>query len=95
MVRKLADKKKIRIKEITFTSRMIREYTGLKYEFVKKHLRLLIEYEYLLIVGGKRSGVLYCYRLRADVPLEELDISMILTPDELKEKIKRDKHKEK
>ena len=65
--------------------RDLREFTGLRHEFVKKHLRLLLNYEYIIAVNGRSRGTRNVYRLRDDVDMIELDISMITTPEEMKE----------
>jgi hypothetical protein len=84
LVKKISKQKQANPLEVTFTSRDLREYTNLGYEFIKKHLRILTSYEYLEIEGGKRQGVRYSYRLRDDAPIEELDISVIPKPEDLK-----------
>ena len=85
MVRKKAEKKGLTALEISFMQRDLREFTGLRHEFVKKHLRLLLNYEYIIAVSGRSRGTRTVYRLRDDVDMIELDISMITTPDQMKE----------
>ena len=89
MVRKLAKSKKIDTSDVTFISKQVREYTQLGAEFVKKHLRILVDFEYIELAGDRRKGVRYLYRLRADVPIEELDISMIPEPAALKKQMNK------
>ena len=89
MVRRLAKTKKIKPVEVSFISKQVREYTQLGAEFIKKHLRVLTDFEYIEVVGGKRLGVRYLYKLLADLPIEELDISMIPDPESLKEQMNR------
>jgi 5S rRNA maturation endonuclease (ribonuclease M5) len=84
MTRKEAGKKGLNPREIRFMQRDLREFTGLRHEFVKKHLRLLLSYEYIIAVSGKSRGTRNVYRLRDDVDMIELDISMITTPEEMK-----------
>jgi len=86
MVRREAEKKGLAPGDISFMQRDLREFTGLRHEFVKKHLRLLLNYEYLTAVSGRNRGTRTVYRLRDDVDMIELDISMITTPVEMKEK---------
>jgi len=85
MVRREAKRKGLAPGDISFMQRDLREFTGLRHEFVKKHLRLLLNYEYLIAVSGKSRGTRNVYRLRDDVDMIELDISMITTPEEIKE----------
>jgi len=91
LVQDKAKSEKIKTCEISFIQKQIREYTQLGAEFIKKHIRILVSYEYLEVMGGKRHGTRYAYRLREDRPIEELDISMITTPEELKMLIEKDK----
>jgi DNA primase len=82
-----AKKEKVEPTQVSFIQKQIREHTGLSGEFIKKHLRILVEYEYIQLVGGKRHGTRFSYRLREDAPMEGLDLSMIPTPEEMEKKI--------
>jgi hypothetical protein len=84
MVREQAKKQHLKVNEVSFIQKQLRQYTQLGGEFIKKHIRILVNYEYLEVIGGRRHGTRYAYRLREDRPIEEMDISMITTPDELK-----------
>jgi len=66
---------------VGFIQRDIRARTGLGAEFIKKHLRALVEYEYLQITTGRSRGTRFLYRLRADEPMERLDLGMVPTPE--------------
>jgi hypothetical protein len=44
-----------------------------------------LNYEYIIAVSGRSRGTRNVYRLRDDVDMIELDISMITTPGEMKE----------
>lgn len=90
MLKKKARKENVGMCEISFIRKQVREHTGLGPEFIKKHLRFLVEYEHLSITGGRRHGTRYSYRLREDKPIRELDISIILTPKELKKLIENE-----
>jgi DNA primase len=79
-----AKKEKVEPTQVSFIQKQLREYTGLSGEFIKKHLRILVEYEYIQLVGGKRHGTRFSYRLREDAPIGGLDLSMIPTPEEMK-----------
>ena len=85
MTRQEAETKGLAAREVSFMQRDLREFTGLRHEFVKKHLRLLLNYEYIIAVSGRSRGTRNVYRLRDDVDMIELDISMITTPEEMKE----------
>jgi DNA primase len=79
-----ARKEKVEPTQVSFIQKQIREQTGLSGEFIKKHLRILVDYEYIQLVGGKRHGTRFSYRLREDAPIGGLDLSMIPTPEEMK-----------
>ena len=79
-----AKKQNLKVNEVSFIQKQVRQYTQLGGEFVKKHIRILVSYEYLEVTGGRRHGTRHAYRLREDKPIEEIDISMITTTDELK-----------
>jgi DNA primase len=85
MVRQEAEKKGLFPREVSFMQRDLREFSGLRHEFIKKHLRLLLNYEYIIASCGRSRGTRAVYRLRDDVDMIELDISMITTPDEMKD----------
>jgi hypothetical protein len=89
MVRGQAEKQQLKVNEVSFIQKQLREYTQLGGEFIKKHIRILVSYEYLEVLGGRRHGTRYAYRLREDSPIEEMDTGMITTPDELKKLIKK------
>jgi len=83
MVRDQAEKQNLKVNEVSFIQKQLREYTQLGGEFIKKHIRILVNYEYLEPLGGRRHGTRHAYRLREDRPIEEMDLSMITTPEEL------------
>lgn len=90
MVQESASKEKLKVNQVSFIRQKVREYTQLGGEFIKKHLRILVSYEYIEVVSGRRHGTRNAYRLREDKPIEEMDVSMITTPDELKKLIEAD-----
>lgn len=91
MTRKLGSKKGLKANEVSVTQRDIREYTGYSLEWVKKQLRILIDYEYVIVTKGGGSRVKGFYRIREDEPISKIDLSMIPTPEEMAELIKNDK----
>jgi DNA primase catalytic core len=90
MVKDQAKKQNLKVNEVSFIQKQLREYTQLGGEFIKKHMRILVAYEYLEVLTGRRHGTRFAYRLREDRPIEEMDITMITTPDELKKIIQGD-----
>jgi DNA primase catalytic core len=60
-------------------------------ESIKKHLRMLTRYEYIVLKVGGQRGHRFTYSLAADEPIENIDISMIPTIDEIHERMKADK----
>jgi 5S rRNA maturation endonuclease (ribonuclease M5) len=91
MTRKLGVKKGLKANEVSVTQRDIREYTGYSLQWVKKQLRILIDYEYVIVVKGGGSRVKGFYRIREDEPISKIDLSMIPTPEKMAELIKNDK----
>ncbi|HUW45712.1 MAG TPA: hypothetical protein VMW50_07945, partial [Dehalococcoidia bacterium] len=69
--------------EVIVSQRELRESTGLSQMFVKRNLRTLCDYEYLLEVGSFQRGSRRGYRLVHDEELLLVDLSSILTPEEL------------
>ena len=82
---------KVETTEVTFIQREVREVSELGADSVRKYIKALVDYEYLQISAGKRHGTRYCYRLREDKPISELDISIIPTPEMVK-RIMEDKN---
>jgi hypothetical protein len=81
--RKPQRKEALRSTEVHFIQRDLRDKTGLGGEFIKKHLRVLVEYEYVQIASGKMRGTRCSYRLRIDEPAEAIDYSMIPSPEQM------------
>lgn len=95
MVRAEAEKKGLLANEVSFMQKDLREYSGYRHEFVKKHIRLLLNYEYLTALSGRNRGTRCIYRIRDDVDMIELDISMITTPFDMREKYEEAEKQEK
>ncbi|MBN1183465.1 MAG: toprim domain-containing protein, partial [Bacteroidales bacterium] len=88
MIRTKAKKENLKAEEVSFIQSDVRSVTDLSVSAVKQYLRILVEYEYLQLVGGKRHGTRFCYKLREDNPINEIDISSIIpTVDEIKKLI--------
>jgi hypothetical protein len=81
-IRKLAGKraKKENLKpvEVSLIQTDVRDLTGLGSEGVKKYMRMLVEYEFLQLVGGKRHGTRFCYRLREDEPIKGINLEQYI-----------------
>jgi len=73
--------------EVSFTQREIREYSGYGHTWIKMNMRILVDYEYLVITKGGRERAKGVYRLRADESISALNLSMIPTPDEMEKLI--------
>jgi len=81
---KRAKKENLKPEEISLIQTDVRDLTGLSVEGVKKYMRMLVEYEFLQLVGGRRHGTRFCYKLREDKPIKGLDLeTMIPTVEEM------------
>ncbi len=67
--------------EVSISQRELREKTGLDQMFVKRNLKTLVDFEYLICLGSKSRGSRNSYRLIADEPIELLDLSKLLIPE--------------
>ena len=70
------------------TQRDIREGAEHSQMFVKRYLKVLVDYEYIRVSGGGKRGTRQSYRLAADEDIHLLDISMIPTPEEMARRLK-------
>jgi len=90
MVNGQAEKEKIRIDEVFFTRRMIREYTGWSDWQIKSHIKQLEELEYLLARIGSK-GKEYSYILNYNGQGEEDEQNKcylnLTTVEEIKKKL--------
>jgi hypothetical protein len=82
-VRGEAKKRKLKVSELRFTQRQIREATGLGHSWTAEMLRLLVEWDYVeqAAGGGQRSKA--WYTLRNDEDIIHADLSMIPSPQAL------------
>jgi len=82
-VKKEAQKQTLKVSEVSFTQRQVREATGLSHTWVQVSLRQLVEYEYVVLIsgGGIRSKAVY--RLKSDEGIAGADLSMIPSPEEM------------
>jgi hypothetical protein len=90
MVRHIATKENLTPLEVSCTQKQVRGFTGLGADSVKKYIKLLVDYEYLKITAGKRQGMRNTYALLEDKSIEEIDVSMLPTVDEIKKRMEKD-----
>jgi len=88
IVRKLSCKKDLNPVDVGISQREIREHTGLGHSWVKMHLRILVEYEYLVVERAHGRGSRAVYRLREDAPISEITFAMIPTREELEGRVR-------
>src|SRR5512145_434670 len=78
-----AKQSKLDCTEASFTQREIREYSSYGQTWVKEQIRLLADFEYLIVLRGGSARQKGLYRIVADKALEELNLSMIPSPEEM------------
>ena len=88
MVRKQSREQKKAEEDITFTRREIREYTCLPDHQIKNYIRQLEDMEYLLVEQVKKRGQ---FEYKLNNPDERRPLKGLLTPDELKKLLERDR----
>jgi len=86
--REQAAEKGIKASEVSMTQREIREYTGLGQVMVKRYMRMLVEYEYVVVVRGATNRTKGFYRIRDDEAIKHVDLSMIPTVEDMEKLIK-------
>ena len=90
LCRELGKKSGIEPHEVNFTQREIREHAGLNHVWVKRNIRVLVDYEYVVTVSGGSARSKGHYRIREDAPMEAVNLSMIPTPEEVKRRMSGD-----
>ncbi|MCG8570383.1 MAG: CHC2 zinc finger domain-containing protein [Spirochaetes bacterium] len=85
--REAGEEKEVKTNEVTFTQRDIREKTGFGHTWVKTHLKLLVDYEYVELVRGGSGRTRGFYRIKEDEGISQMNLSMIPAPKEMKEKL--------
>jgi hypothetical protein len=83
LAKRRAEKEGLSAFEVVITQRELREVTGLSQLIVKRGVRTLCDYEYLVEVGSFQRGSRRGYRLLEDQELSLVDLSAIPTPEEL------------
>nr|MDA3816653.1 toprim domain-containing protein [Prolixibacteraceae bacterium] len=81
--REKAESSRLAVNEVTMTQRNLREYTGFGQMWVKRHIRILVDYEYVLCIRGGSARAKGYYKLLADEPIEKIDTDGITTPKEI------------
>jgi DNA primase len=82
-----AKKKNLKVNEVTFTQRELREQTGFGQSWIRENMRKLVEYEYISVQRNFKRGERGAYRLKDDSDIEKIDLSMIPTPEEMEKLI--------
>ncbi|MBB6480887.1 CHC2 zinc finger domain-containing protein [Spirochaeta isovalerica] len=78
VIRDKAKEENLLPKEVSVTQRELRELTGLNQMFVKRNVKTLCDFEYLICTGSRTRGSRNAYRLVADESIELLDMSKLL-----------------
>jgi hypothetical protein len=84
-----AKKERLETTEVSMTQRQIRERTGLAQTWVRMKLRELLDYEYLVVHRGGNERSKGFYRLKDDTDIVTTDLSMIPSPAEMEQKLKK------
>ena len=85
----MAKEENLKINEVSFTQREIREKTGFSQSFIKQNIRILIEYEYIDLLRGGNARTRGFYRLKEDENIQKLNFSMIPKPEEMSMKLQK------
>jgi DNA primase len=84
-----AKRENLEVFEVSFSQREVREYSQLGQKSVKKYMKLLSDYEYLQVGGKQVRGSRNSYRLVADEEIRRSDLSLIPTPEEVRERMEQ------
>jgi predicted transcriptional regulator len=88
LAREKAKAQGVHAEEIELSQREIRDATGLAQHQVKRALRMLCDYEYVIERGSMARGSRRTYKLVKDEELELVDIAELLSPETLVKKAK-------
>ena len=83
VVREIAKEKGLKPEEINFTQRLLREKTNSNHMFIKRYLKMLVEYEYIKTNSPSFRGNRSSYSLICDEKINLIDLSRIPTPDQM------------
>jgi DNA primase catalytic core len=81
VARRKAGEQGVGAEEVTVSQREVREATGMSAMSVKRGLRTLVDYEYVLTEGSRRRGSRLGYRLVRDEEASDLAASAIPSPE--------------
>jgi energy-coupling factor transporter ATP-binding protein EcfA2 len=87
-VKDQAKAQNLKSEELSFTQRQVREFTGLGHTWIKYTLRVLTDYEYLVVVKGSGERSKAFYKLRDDREIALADVSRIPSPQAMAEKLR-------
>jgi len=88
VIKKKAGEENLSAIEVSVTQRELRELTGMSQMFIKRNMRILSDYEYVITAGSPGPRGRKSYRLIADEAIRLIDLSVIPTPEEIKLKVK-------
>ncbi|MCK5201432.1 MAG: hypothetical protein KAR21_23925, partial [Spirochaetales bacterium] len=88
VIKKKASEENLSAIEVSVTQRELREATGMSQMFVKRNMRTLSDYEYVITAGGHGQRSRKSYRLVADEAIRLIDLSVIPTPAEIGARVK-------
>jgi hypothetical protein len=92
MVKEKAKTNGLSVTETAFIQREVREITGLRNTSIKKYLKMMVDYEYIQALGGRRHGTRFSYRLREDAPINHVNTSEIIPgAEEIKRMMEQDR----
>jgi hypothetical protein len=92
MVKEKAETNGLSVTETAFIQREVREITGLRNTSIKKYLKMMVDYEYIQLTGGRRHGTRFSYRLREDAPINHVNTSEIIpTAEEIQVMMEQDR----
>jgi DNA primase len=87
LARSKAQTQGMRPEEVSVGQRELREASGMSAMRVKRAMRLLVDYEYLIPEGSRRRGSRLGYRLVRDEDAQQIDGAGIPRPEELEQKL--------
>lgn len=88
MVKDISETERLKVEEVSFTQRELREFSGFSQMYIKRYIKVLVEFEYLKTKGSQSRGSRQSYSLIADETLNGIDISMIPKPGEIEKALK-------
>ncbi|MBN1181880.1 MAG: hypothetical protein JXB49_06305 [Bacteroidales bacterium] len=88
MAKKIGKENNLNCEEVSFSQRELREYSKFNADSIKKYLKVLVDYEYIQVNSGKNRGTRFLYKLRKDESIENIDLSIIPAPKDMKDKLK-------